>query len=338
MSDDRFWSDEWMDLQRRYWESWCELSHRAEEDGAHQDNPWENALDHWWQAVSPNVPEMPRDFMEKMMEQGKRSFHLAEIFVQNLKGSGSADDFAEALNSAFGDVRQRFTDAVGGDGAPSLNKIAAYWDEQLDGWRRMASVLSPLSPNMAQGNSTGFIDQMLSIPGLGITREDQEQQQEMVRRLRAYQEAFQEYAAFFSGLGVLAVDRMQQQVEQLLACGEKIDSARKLNDIWISSCEAVYSEQVMTPEYARLHGGLVNTLMSVRQQMTLLNDRYLGAMNLPTHGELKTLQARTQENRREIRALKSELAELKAQLAKSEATRKKTATKRKVAKKKSAKK
>lgn len=334
MSDDRFWSDEWMDLQQKYWESWGELSSRTERDDAHQDNPWENALEHWWQAVSPNMPEVPRDFMEMMMEQGKRSFHLAEIFAKNLKGSGGSDDFSEALNSAFDDVRQRFTDV----GAPSLNKIAAYWDEQLDGWRRMASVLSPSSTDLAQGNSTEFIDRMLSIPGLGITREDQEQQQEMARRLGAYQKAFQEYTQFFSELGVLSVDRMQQQVEKLQACEEKIDSARKLNDIWISSCEAVYSEQVMAPEYAVLHGGLVNALMSVRQQMTLLNDRYLGAMNLPTHGELKTLQARTQENRREIRILKSELTELKAQLTKSVAPRKKTATKRKVAKKKSVKK
>lgn len=324
MSDNPFWSDEWMDLQRRYWESWGQLSSGAEGDAAHQDNPWENALDHWWQAVSPNVPEMPRDFMEKMMEQGKRSFQLAEFFTQNLKGGGGED----ALSSAFDNLRQGFAE----------NKMASYWDEQLDGWRQMAAVLSPLSANQAAGDLTGFIDQILSMPGLGITREDQEQQQEMARRLRAYQRAFQEYTELFSELGTLSVDRMQQQVEKLLAAGEKIDSARKLNDLWVSSCEAVYSKQVMTPEYARLHGELINALMRVRQQTTRLNDRYLGAMNLPTQGELKILQARMQENRREIRALRSELAELKLQLAKPEAPRKKAVTKRKVAKKKSVKK
>jgi peptidoglycan hydrolase CwlO-like protein len=48
--------------------------------------------------------------------------------------------------------------------------------------------------------------------------------------------------------------------------------------------------------------------------MSFIVDEYLGAMNMPTRRELRTLQDRVQEARRETKRLRSELDALKRQI------------------------
>ncbi len=123
-----------------------------------------------------------------------------------------------------------------------------------------------------------------------------------------------------------------------------VDSARGLYDLWVGCCEEVYAEQVMTPEYARIHGRLVNALMALKQRLSIMVDETLGALNMPTRSEVRTLQDRLQETRRENKALRRDLEELKARIdtlggAESTATAQtspKTAPRRKTVAKKTA--
>ena len=81
MSERGFWDDNLLELQQKYWESWSEISRNASGvGGAAPKSPWEMALEHWWQAVSPAAPEMTKDFMTRMMDQGKQFFRMAELF------------------------------------------------------------------------------------------------------------------------------------------------------------------------------------------------------------------------------------------------------------------
>jgi polyhydroxyalkanoate synthase subunit PhaE len=67
----------------------------------------------------------------------------------------------------------------------------------------------------------------------------------------------------------------------------------------------------MTAEYARLHSQVVNTLMALKRRMATMVDETLGAMNMPTRAELRTLQDRLQETRRENKALRQDVEALK---------------------------
>jgi class III poly(R)-hydroxyalkanoic acid synthase PhaE subunit len=93
-----------------------------------------------------------------------------------------------------------------------------------------------------------------------------------------------------------------------------VESARALYDSWVGCCEQVYAEEVKTAEYARISGRLINAQMAVKQRMAIMVDEALGAMNMPTRSELRTLQDRLQETRREYKALRHEVEALKRQL------------------------
>ncbi|MCG8427839.1 MAG: class III poly(R)-hydroxyalkanoic acid synthase subunit PhaE [Chromatiales bacterium] len=341
MSQQGFWNDDWMQIQRKYWENWTEMSQKAmgSMPGVSQTTPWENAMEHWWKAFAPTAPDTASDFMSKMMNQGRTFFNMAEQFSGTMQGNGGMAEWTEVLNKTFTDMQNTFLNAGQGQGDDAMQKMMAYWEMPLDNWQRMVSSLS-LTPgdalrNMQHAAPQEHLERFLSAPGLGYTREEQGQYQDMMLAGVEYQKNLQEYMMFFSNTGALSVDRMRQNLEQLAKDGKSITTARGLFDAWVAACEEVYSEQVMTPEYLQLHGKLVNSLMRVKRQMMNLVEEGCSALNMPTNSELRTLQNRMQENRREIRALKREVNQLKAMLAeKAPAPKRKAAPKKKAAVKK----
>ncbi|MFZ1539142.1 MAG: class III poly(R)-hydroxyalkanoic acid synthase subunit PhaE [Chromatiaceae bacterium] len=311
-------TDDWLSLQQKYWEHWTDLSRKAMGAQAPQANPWEGALDHWWKAYSPAAPDMSRTFMERMMEQGKMFFRMAENFTRPLsQAGGGATDAWSVMTNTLNEMQKAFS---GGQdqGDQALHKMMAFWELPYDNWQRMASSLSPMPGDFlrnmphAAGNT---VDKVLSAPGLGYTREEQSQYQDLLRRGMAYQKALQEYMSLFSGMGVKSVNRMRESLEQMQASGKVIDTARGLYDNWVSCCEDVYAKEVQSPAYARIHGDLVNAQMALKQRMSIMVDETLGGMNMPTRGELRTLQDRVQQSRRENKVLRKEMHALQKQVA-----------------------
>jgi class III poly(R)-hydroxyalkanoic acid synthase PhaE subunit len=312
-------SDDWLSLQQKYWEQWTDLSRKAMGADLPQTSPWENALTHWWKAMAPAAPEMSRDFMERMMEQGKMFFRMADSFTRNLPKPGEmGEDALHSVSTALDEMQKAFTGSLGeGDGA--MNKMMAFWELPYDNWQRMASSLSPmpgdLLRNMPHDQVKESLNRILSAPGLGYAREEQSQYQDLIRRTMDYQRTLQEYLSFFSHLGVKATERMRDTLMGMRESDQTIDSARTLYDTWVGCCEQVYADEVSTAEYARIHGELVNAQMAFKQRLSVIVDEALGALNMPTRSELRTLQDRVQETRRENKALRRELDELKKRLS-----------------------
>jgi class III poly(R)-hydroxyalkanoic acid synthase PhaE subunit len=90
---------------------------------------------------------------------------------------------------------------------------------------------------------------------------------------------------------------------------------RELYDQWVEMSEAAYSEFVMTEEYQKHYGHLVNSLLALKHQMSRMVDQTMEAMHMPTNAEINTLQCRQQELRRENLRLKKEIKDINQQLA-----------------------
>ncbi|MCP3672403.1 MAG: class III poly(R)-hydroxyalkanoic acid synthase subunit PhaE [Gammaproteobacteria bacterium] len=320
MSEFDYWSHDWMDTQRKYWENWAEMGRNATDSNEPAKSPWESALDHWWQTVSPTAPDQTKELMGRILSQGKAFLAMSDGFIKNLQqaGGGSAD-WTEVFERSISDLQGSFSVPVHPDGDDTLHRMMAFWEMPMDSWQRMVSSLSlvpgDLLRNLLNGDSKASMDEFLSTPGLGHTRETQAKQQEMVRLVLEYQKALQEYQQFFSNLGINSVDRMRKKLEGMNEQDPPIESARALYDLWVASCEEVYGELVTTPEYACLQGHLLNTLMAAKRQSGIMVDEFLDTMNMPTRSELQTLQDRMQESRRENKRLHSEVDAIKKQLA-----------------------
>lgn len=332
MANDTWFNDDWLKLQQRYWENLTDMSRKATGLEVSKQNPWEAAMDQWWKAVSPAASDPSKQFMDRLMDQGKAYFATVERFTRGLADTDGSSGW-DALNKTFDDMQRAFTDAMssgfggnpfatGSAGATddAMRRMLGFWEMPLDNWQRMMSSLSPMMPgdmlrNMPHDQVKEHFDRMLSAPGLGYTREEQAQYQDLTRRAMDYQRAFQEYMSIFAKLGVKSVEHLRELVQSRADEGKPIESARELYDSWVACCETAYANEVSTPEYARIHGQLVNAQMALKKRMSVMVDETLGAMNMPTGSEVRTLQDRMQETRRENKHLRRELDSIKRQIA-----------------------
>ncbi len=335
MTQNAFFDDSWLKLQRDYWDGLAKMGQQAmgldsgrAQGGSGASAPWLAAMEQWRKALAPAASDPARDFMQRLMDQGQAYFGLAEQFTKGLgdTGLGQGADSTRAwdwLNQTIEQMQKGFS-GIGADQDESLRRMLGFWEMPLDNWQRMMSSLSPMMPgdmlrNMPNGMMRGpmqeGLEQMLSAPGLGYSREEQAQYQDLMRAGIDYQRAFQDYSGFFNQLGVKALHRLRDELQQKSETGETIDSARSLYDTWVGCCEAVYADEVITPDYSRVHGRLINAQMALKQRLSVMVDESLGAMNMPTRGELRTLQDRLQETRRENKRLRQELDQIQRRLA-----------------------
>ncbi|MEE8634922.1 MAG: class III poly(R)-hydroxyalkanoic acid synthase subunit PhaE [Acidiferrobacterales bacterium] len=319
--------NDWMDLQRKYWDAWSALGAQTPGSVAPEKaiNPWADALEQWWKAAAPGTSTEVENFYTRLVEQGKTFFRLSEGLSEALR---RATPDGQPLSEWQGEMEQAFTglkEAFSGSGTDAHNmmrQLMAFWELPLDTWQRTMSSMSAVPSDFLQSLRSeelerikpvleGGIDRFLSIPGVGYTREWQEQLQARGRLWLDYQKANQDYLAGYAKIGTRSVGRLEQKLKQLLKDGKELTTLRELYDLWVDCCEDVYGEYIATDEYADLRARLVNSLMALKHHGSTMVDAVLGAMNMPTQREVSTLQCRLQETRRDSKALRAELQSLK---------------------------
>lgn len=319
MSNNTFFDNDWLELQRKYWENWTNMSQKAAglDSAAGAKTPWEGALDHWWQAMSPGASDFSKTFMEKMMEQSKSVFRMADVFTKQ-PGEGAAAGDMTYWMKALEDMQKQFSGSLG-DGGDAMQRMMSFWEKPLDHLQRMMSSMSPMPGDMFRNMEHDLIkerlDRALSSPGLGYTREGQGRYQDLMRSAIDYQTAQREYANFYNRLGTKSIQRMGCFIQDAIESGESITSAREFYDNWVKCYEASYAEEVATPEYAQIHGRLINAQMTLKKRIGDMVDNSLSSLDMPTRSELNTLQTRLQETRRDNKKLHHTLQALEKQVA-----------------------
>ncbi len=320
-----FWSEDWLRAQENYWNAWQALSGagKAEKSApAAAFSPWSEALERWWQTASPAAPAPVQEFYSHLVEQGKVLFHLTESWRSAASGTADAARAMEEWQKLLRQSLESFqASVIPGNTSPekSLPEMVAFWELPMDTWERTASVMSGLPGDFLESFKLGTtgekadpvreqLNRFLSVPGLGYTREHQEQYQTLTKLLIDYQYAKQEFAAEFVKIAAGTVERFQARVNELTVGNETVTSLQGFYDLWVDAAEEAYAERVFSEDYARSHGRLVNCLMAVKKQGRTMVDEVLGMLNMPTQQEINTVQARFQELRRELRALRSEVA------------------------------
>ena len=324
------WLNAWLDAQQGYWKSWADLTQRGMKVPEAPKNPWAEAVDQWWQTVSPMAPSGGREVFDRLMDVSRGYFSLGErFFTQGQNGETGM----EALNGWLNGMQKMWTDwlQTGTQFRPeAMGKgFSTFWDLPLDTWQRLAANVMPMPGDFTQAyHPDGLgqpmrdqVNRFLSIPAVGYTRESQEQFQTLAQRQMDYAAAMQGYQAAFGKLAVDTTHKFQGVMQKRGAEGKTISSLRELYDQWVEMSEAAYAEFVMTKEYQELYGRLINTLLALKQHMARMVDQGLEAMHMPSHSEIRTLQCRQQEVRREnlrlrkeIKSIQQQLDELRAQL------------------------
>lgn len=279
--------------------------------------PWANAMHGWWPPARPAAPDDTRDFFGKVLEQARHYWSMGAQFSKLIEDiaacEGNKKAILDCVNARFKALQAASTAACNpGPADPTQQYEALLTFMQTAG--------AGLSPWLAAGAETfapeGGIGQirarLLSMPGLGYSRETQDKLQELLRLWGEYQDNYQEYQSVMTRLNQESLALMQKAIIKRSKKDEGIRSMKQLYDLWIESSERAYGEYVFTDEYAALNGRLINSLMAFRQKQNEISEDILAAMNMPTMRAMNTLERRQHQLRKQIKTLEAELQTLKS--------------------------
>jgi class III poly(R)-hydroxyalkanoic acid synthase PhaE subunit len=154
----------------------------------------------------------------------------------------------------------------------------------------------------------------LSMPAFGLTREQQEEQQALLRAWIDYAGHYQRYQALLQGVHERANAALREQAPPTDA-----DSMRSVYDRWVNLAEESYAEAALSEEFREVYAALVNAQMRLRMLQQRQVERMAVQAGMPTRKEVDSLGERLQAARRDLRHLQglaAEVAALKDEVAK----------------------
>ena len=304
------WGMDWLESQRQYidaWKSFCQFLPKPEEGQV--KNPWADAMDYWWRAVSSSAPQGSEEFITKIMEQGKIFYLLSEQFIKLLKNINevgkTSGNWQEVLNAQFEEMKTLFTKAQGNTRDAMLGILGAWQLLPMDTLQRTFSSASLMPGDFLEDlkpdGLKNVTDKFLSIPGVGYTRESQEQIQKSIKLWSEYQKTYLEYNNAMCKVAVNALECMRTKMLKMGEEGKEFTSLRAIYDLWIDCNEEAYAAFAYSEEFSQLYGRLTNALMAVKQHERNIIDKAFGALNMPTRRGMNTMQKHQQELRRECK-------------------------------------
>jgi hypothetical protein len=143
---------------------------------------------------------------------------------------------------------------------------------------------------------------LLDMPAFGHTREQQAQQQALLRALLDHQQASARDQELLARAQAQGAERMQRKLAEP---GFQVDSLKAMYDLWVDAVEEAYAEIALSDEFREAYAAQGNTQMRVRQLQQRQVEQWCREVGLPTRSEVATLGQRLQELRRELRRMQA---------------------------------
>ena len=204
----------------------------------------------------------------------------------------------------------------GGPGAPPFGQAGAGFPPM--GMPPFA--YGPPAGATAPAGSESFAEwarlanETLSMPAFGLTREQQEEQQALLRAWIDYAGHYQRYQTLLQGVYERAAETLRGQE----APAGDPESMRAIYDRWVNVVEEGYAEAALSQEFREVYAALVNAQMRLKLLQQGQLERVSLQAGMPTRKEVDSLGERLQAVRRELRqmhGLAAEVQALKAEIA-----------------------
>ena len=299
-----FLNPEWQRLQQECIEALFSQKPRPSENpqSTHRQQVWNEALSRWSQSAREFVPEAGGKLFETVLNQSRQFYSIADNFTGLLQAmlasNRQADEWRSIMGSHFKKMKTQFdTSEMPHDPWNTISLL--FQSPAFNHWQKAYSAIFP--QDAGQEDIDKLLERLSALPAFGPVREFQDKIARATHLWKAYQKKLQEYHSVLSGLGKIALDRLEQKIIELANNKNKITSLRQIYNLWIDANEEVYARFAFTEEHARLYGELVNALMACRQQCNLFMDTILGAMNMPTGEGMNTVYKRQHQMMQALR-------------------------------------
>lgn len=197
---------------------------------------------------------------------------------------------------SYVDWMQQAAAAMTGQGGATASPVAPFGN-----WTFSGTGTPPIGLAALRG--------LLDTPAFGYNREQQAQQQALLRALLDHQQASARYHELLARAQAQGAERMQRKLAEP---GFQVASLKAMYDLWVDAVEEAYAEIALSDEFREAYAAQGNTQMRVRQLQQKQVEQWCREAGLPTRSEVATLGQRVQELRRELRRMQSQGAPVAA--------------------------
>ncbi len=193
--------------------------------------------------------------------------------------------WAQSLRQAPGHI----SSAISGDGSAFAGLSRLYWDA----WEHTGG-------------------RLLESPSLGMTREFEEELLGGFDAWIDYRRAVAEYQLIVGEAWADASAAVFEALKARAEAGKPISSLRELTTLWTTVTDASMEEAFRSEPYAAAQGRMLNAAMRYRQAERAVVETFLKTTDIASRSELDEAFREIYRLRGELRALRGEMAALKA--------------------------
>lgn len=322
--------EKWAETQQQVVGGWMQLIHTTSS----------TAMDTWremaqqgvrmWTADSDPTIQQVADKMftgqAAMMRFIELTMKTWQSLVPSLEGQA---DWQSALTQQMEKIRDELLH-VADDNMAALKNVNQWWQTYVEQWQSLGTpwlqAFQQNLPQMGRFDSTSLVEmtnlywdayqetfgKLLQAPGLGYTREMDEKLRRGFAAWLDVQQANYEYQIVLAETWIKAFEQLMVELIDHAEKGETVQSIRELLERWSTTADRVFKDAFVSEAYIHAQGKLVNTTMLYRSRQREVSEITLKALDLPTRSEIDETHRRIYELRKEVKALKKELAALTA--------------------------
>lgn len=260
-----------------------------------------------WQAALKQQSEMMRN-------------QLLNGATQNVQNMSSMQQLWNAYTKEAMSMGQPWMQA--------MQNSTQYFDDVMSGNQNNIVEMTSLYWDAFQDSFGSF----LQMPGLGYSREMDEKVRQSFAAWIDLQRASFDYQVIIVDIWMNAFERLMTEMAEVAQDGETVDGIRDFLNRWTAIADDSFKQAFHSEQYVELQGKLINSMMEYRQQQRRVNEVFMEMYDIPTRTEVDEAHRRIYELRKELKAVKRELADLK----KDDKPKKKKTTRKRTSKKKKA--
>ncbi|MBN2304175.1 MAG: class III poly(R)-hydroxyalkanoic acid synthase subunit PhaE, partial [Anaerolineae bacterium] len=331
----------WADAQRQWWENWQTVAGMSAETA----NPVEPAVRIFtqWQSLiqesmrgwtgagagrDPVMRQVADQFIASQSAMMKFVELLSNAWTDLAPRMAAGEDWQAALLATMNRVREQFTGTTG-----AAQDMGALWSLYMDEWGRLSRLWAEPFQRVPWTGAAGLtgtggdlgdvieltnlywdafeqsFGALLESPGLGYNRELNEKIAKGFDSWLDFRRASASYQAKLADVWAEAFEQLVREMADLAEKGKMVDSVRELMLLWGQVADRVFVETFRTDEYVRVQGEFLNAAMAYRIERRAIMEVLLNLYDLPTRSEVDEAHRNIYELRKEVKALKKQVAE-----------------------------
>lgn len=336
------------DVQKQMWESWMGLM-RTVPSGMPVSpgvaNQWRDLATQALKGWTTEGEQVAKDLSQRLATTQDCVLRFLELSLSSWNAVApkveAGEDWHAVLAKYIEQVREQFMLSPQGM-QKATQDSGELWGLYLEEWQKlvqpwaMSLQRAPWRVGQAStGDGSALVELMnlygnayertfgrlIESPSLGHTRELNE---DLLKGFAAWMDYRQASFAYQVELGETWTRAFEEFIRKLISQtekGETVQSLRQLLFQWIDVIDQVFAKVFRSDDYIRLQGHLLNTAMTYRLRERDIVEAFLKTSHIPSRSELDEAYRRIYHLRKDVKELKRELHDIKAELS-SQAKRK----------------